>query len=235
VTLRATVLGLDGRVGGLDMKVAVNGAGARATACGKGCYSATVSPTGRPRALSLQITGYPALRFSAPAQWPADDATTIVQRADDAISSLRSLVVHSRLASDAAHEVTTIYTMQAPDRLEYHNIGGSDSIIIGNRRWDRQAAGSAWVESPQIPAIQQPAPFWPSGVVDAHVLRTARLDGRPVWVVSFLDPGTPAWFTAWVDRSSYQTLRLDMVAAAHFMHDRNGSFNAPVTITPPQP
>ena len=52
------------------------------------------------------------------------------------IGSLRTMVVHSRLASDATHEVTTTYTMQAPDRLSYHNAGGSDSIIIGNRRWD---------------------------------------------------------------------------------------------------
>jgi hypothetical protein len=51
--------------------------------------------------------------------------------------------------------------------------------------------------------------------------------------VSFLDPGTPAWFTAWVDKSSYRTLRLEMVAAAHFMHDRDVSFNAPIRIEPP--
>jgi hypothetical protein len=125
-----------------------------------------------------------------------------------------------------------MYRMAAPDRLAYHNVGGGDSIIIGNRRWDRQPGGP-WVKSQQIPALSQPAPFWPSGTTDAHVLRTARVDGRPVWVVSFLDPATPSWFTAWIDRSNYRTLRLDMVATAHFMHDRDGPFDAPVAVEPP--
>jgi hypothetical protein len=70
-------------------------------------------------------------------------------------------------------------------------------------------------------------------VTSASVLRTTTLRGHPVWVVSFADPATPAWFTAWIDRSSYRTLRLDMVAAAHFMRDRDGPFNAPITVDAP--
>jgi hypothetical protein len=89
------------------------------------------------------------------------------------------------------------------------------------------------VRSQQIPSLSQPAPFWPSGTTDAHVLRSAKVGGRPVWVVSFLDPSTPSWFTAWIDKANYRTLRLDMVATAHFMHDRNGPFDAPVEVEPP--
>jgi hypothetical protein len=51
--------------------------------------------------------------------------------------------------------------------------------------------------------------------------------------VSFFDPATPAWFTASIDRSTYRTLRLQMVAAAHFMHDVDGPFNTSVSVTPP--
>jgi len=170
--------------------------------------------------------------FAGPAQWPAPDALAIVRRAERAIDSLQTLVVRSRLASDEQHEVTTIYKMVAPDRLSYHNVGSSDSIIIGNRRWDR-AKGGRWIESPQTPAIQQPTPFWPPEITDAHVLRTERFHGHDVWVVSFLDAGTPAWFTTWIDRSTYRTLRLDMVATAHFMHDVDGPFNAPIAVEPP--
>ncbi|HEX3617143.1 MAG TPA: hypothetical protein VHU61_11440, partial [Solirubrobacteraceae bacterium] len=68
---------------------------------------------------------------------------------------------------------------------------------------------------------------------DAHVLRVARVHGRAVWVVSFLDPLTPAWFTLWVDSRSFQTLRLEMIATAHFMHNSNGRFNAPTSVEPP--
>jgi hypothetical protein len=122
--------------------------------------------------------------------------------------------------------------MVAPNRLSYHNVGGADSVLIGNKRWDRNP-GEKWVESSQFPAIVQPSPFWPSEITDAHVVRTAQVDGRDTWVVSFLDPNTPAWFTAWIDRKTFRTLRLDMVAAAHFMHDRDGPFNAPISVDAP--
>ena len=65
------------------------------------------------------------------------------------------------------------------------------------------------------------------------MLRLARVHGDPVWVVSFLDPVTPAWFTLWVDRRTYQTLRLEMIATAHFMRNRMGSFGAPLTVEAP--
>jgi hypothetical protein len=231
--LRTTVLGQNGPASGLDVAVGVDGKTATASACGAGCYRATLSGSDRPRAFSVRVRGT-TLRFAAPTQWPAPEGLQLVRRAEQTITGLHSLVVRSRLRSDASHEVTTLYKMVAPDRLEYHNLGGGDSIIIGQQRWDRDAGGK-WVESPQIPALAQPAPFWPTQVTDAHVLRTARVDGRPVWVVSFLDPATPAWFTVWIDRSSYRTLRLDMVAAAHFMRDRDGPFNAPIKIEPPGP
>jgi copper transport protein len=233
VELEATVLGFTGPVAGLDIGFGVDGRDAPATACGAGCYRATIGITKAPHEITTRIRGT-TLRFTAPREWPAPDATDIVRRAEETIDSLNTLVVHSRLGSDAEHEVTTIYRMVAPDRLAYHNVGGGDSIIIGGRRWDRQP-GEPWVASQQAPPLSQPAPFWPSNVTDAHVLRTASVGDRPVWVVSFLDPSTPSWFTAWIDRESYRTLRLDMVATAHFMHDRAGPFNAPVRVEPPAP
>jgi copper transport protein len=236
VALRATVLGFQGPVSGLDIGFAVDGERASSTPCGDGCYRATIPLRDAPRVVSTRIAGRgrPAttLRFAAPVDWPAEPAADIVRRAEETIDSLTTLVVHSRLGSDSHHEVKTTYRMVAPDRLAYHNVGGGDSIIIGNRRWDRQPGGR-WVKSQQLPALSQPAPFWPSGTTDAHVLRTATVGGRPVWVVSFLDPATPSWFTAWIDRSTYRTLRLDMVATAHFMHDRAGPFDAPVVVEPP--
>jgi hypothetical protein len=123
--------------------------------------------------------------------------------------------------------------MAAPNRLEYINGDGSASIIVGDRRWDRTSATAPWVERTQDPPVKSPAPFWPARFTDAHVLRTATIDGRPVWVISFLDPVTPAWFTAWVGRSNYETLRLQMITTAHFMHDVNGPFDEPLRITPP--
>jgi hypothetical protein len=65
------------------------------------------------------------------------------------------------------------------------------------------------------------------------VLSEARVDGRPVWVVSFTNPTAPAWFTVWIDRESYRTLRLRMTAAAHFMFHRYLEFDRPLRIVAP--
>jgi hypothetical protein len=232
VELRATVLGFDGPADGLDVRFTVDGKSDDAGGCGKGCYDATLPAGSKPRSIAMQIAGQGNLRFAGPAEWPAPSGLEIVRHAEQEIGSLRTLVVHSRLASDAQHEVTTVYRMVAPNRLAFRNDDGAESVIIGTHRWDKPAGGK-WTASRQFPPISQPAPFWGPDVTDAHVLRTTRVDGRPVWVVSFLDPSTPAWFTAWVDRSTYRTVRLEMVAVAHFMHDRDGPFDAPVSVQPP--
>lgn len=232
VDARATVLGFNGPQSGLNLSFNRE----HATACGPGCYGATVS--GPPKRLAVRLSGpgHPlkTLHFTGPAQWPAPAALDIVRRSEAAINELQTLVVRSHLASDAKHAVTTTYKMVAPDRLAYVNTDGSASVIIGNRRWDRSAAGAKWRSSPQVPALRQPAPFWPPGITNARVLRSDRVGGKPAWVVSFLDPATPAWFTAWIDRASYRTLRLEMVATAHFMRDRDGPFDAPLRVEPPK-
>jgi copper transport protein len=237
VGLRATILGFKGPVAGLDVRFGVQNRQSTASSCGAGCYGATIPLVGKPRALSVRVAGpgrNPAtLHFAGPTQWPAPPGLAIVRRAERTIDGLQTLVVHSRLASDAKHEVTTVYKMAAPDRLSYRNGDGSGSVIIGHTRWDTDN-GKRWVKSPQDPALQQPAPFWPPAITNPRVLRIDRVDGRPVWVVSFLDAATPAWFTAWVDRSTYRTLRLEMVATAHFMHDRDGPFDAPLSVEPPK-
>jgi copper transport protein len=239
--LRATVLGPNGPVSGLGLRFIVSGVStahfAAASACGPGCYQARLPIPRRlgPILLRIDAPGRDptTLTLAPPARLPAPAAATIVRRATAKIHHLRTLVIHSRLASDAHHKVTTTYQAVAPDRLAYQNSDGSAAIIIGDRRWDRSSRRGRWHESPQQPPIRQPVPFWPARFADAHLLRRGRVHGDPAWVVSFLDPVTPAWFTLWVDPRTYQTLRLEMVATAHFMHNSNGRFNAPITVEPP--
>jgi hypothetical protein len=108
--------------------------------------------------------------------------------------------------------------------------GGSDAIIIGDRRWDRDSPGGKWERSSQTP-LRQPVPFWTS-VNDAHLLGTTRVAGRPAWRVSFYDAQIPAFFAIAIDKKTLRTLDLGMTTAAHFMHHRYTGFNAPVTIAP---
>lgn len=240
LVLQATVLGQDGGgVAGLDVTFRVQGTASetstKATACGSGCYRAHVAASGKPVTVSISIAGGgrspSTVRFLLPTQWPPPRATTLVAQATRVFRGLRTLITHERLASSTTNVVNTTYEAVAPNRLAYQIAGGSDAIIIGDRRWDRGRPGGKWQRSSQEP-LRQPAPFWAS-VRDAHIIGTTNVDGRSAWLVSFYDPGTPAFFTIAVDRKTLRTLDLRMTAAAHFMHHRYTGFNAPVAIAPP--
>jgi hypothetical protein len=124
--------------------------------------------------------------------------------------------------------------LKAPNQVEYTIRGGAAAVVIGERRWDRDHPGAPWRRSQQLPALTVPEPAWGSVATNAHILGKARVGGRPVWVVSFANPTTPAWFTAWIDRRTYRTLRLRMTAAAHFMFHRYLEFDRPLRIVPPR-
>jgi hypothetical protein len=121
----------------------------------------------------------------------------------------------------------------APDRLAYEiEGGGGTGVIVGQQRWDRSEGGS-WQESPAL-RLHQPQPFW-AVATDAHVVGGSRIGTRPVWRVSFFDPKTPGWFLVSIDKQDGRTLDVRMWAAAHFMHDVYGQFDAPIKIVPPAP
>ena len=64
--------------------------------------------------------------------------------------------------------------------------------------------------------------------------RLAATADRCAHFQTFFDPSTPSWFHAAIDQKTYRTLELDMTAAAHFMHDIYGPFNAPMRLHPPK-
>jgi hypothetical protein len=236
VLLQASALDSQGQgASRLDVRFAVQGVVKTGTACGAGCYRATLATKGRPRAVEVDVRDGPAptrWRVALPTVWPPRDASALVARAGRVWRSLRSLSFRERLASGPGQTITSTWRMQAPDRLAYQVQGGWAGVIVGDRRWDRPSSGGRWVPSAQTP-VTQPVPFWVS-VTDAHVLGTATAQGRPVWRVSFFDPGTPAWFSVALDRATLRTLELQMVTTAHFMSDVYGSFNTTPPIQPPR-
>jgi hypothetical protein len=198
--------------------------------CGSGCYRA-LSPKPVRRRVVIEVAGG-AVPFALPAE-PAP-AERIVRRASRVFRSLRSLVYVESLRSSPARGIVTTWKLVAPNRLSYRIRGGAAAVVIGQRRWDRGQPGAKWQRSQQIPALTVPEPTWGDVAVDGHLLGLGRVRGRPVWIVSFVNPATPAWFTAWIDRTDYRTLQLRMTAAAHFMFHRYLQFNAPVRIVPPR-
>lgn len=163
--------------------------------------------------------------------WLAPKAAAIVARAEQVYGQLKTLVVHENLASDPIHRVASVYREVAPNSLEVTSSNGAQAIIVGSKRWDR-VGSEPWQSSSltPFPAIR---PFWVGLVQDAALLGTATVTGRPTWIVSFAAPQMPAFFTVWIDRENYRTLRLRMTTAAHFMRHEYGPFDAPLTITSP--
>lgn len=230
--VQASVLGGQGEgVKGLSVSFSAGGSSETATSCGAGCYRAKVSAPGTPRAVTVEI-GSTRWRVALPSTWPPPDATRLIARAERVWRSLRSLSFRERLASGPGEAAESSWRVGAPDRIAYDVDGGYSAVIVGGSRWDRAPGSQRWRKSPQT-SVTQPVPTWVS-VTDAHVLGTTMVAGDPAWRISFFDPGTPGWFTIVVDRRTYRTLEVDMIATAHFMRDRYGDFNSAAPIVPPR-
>ena len=225
VLAQASVLGGQGE-GVSGLAVSLNGKPAED--CGSGCYRARLA--GRPRGVTVHVRNTD-WHVRLPTPWPPRDATAIVDQATAAWRGLDSLSFDEHLASDAVHATRSTWRIQTPGKVAYSVAGGPDGIVIGDRRWDRATPNGKWVESRQS-RLTQPVAAW-TAVQNAHVLGEGVLRGRRVWRVSFFDPGTPAWFTAAIDKKTYHTLATDMIATAHFMHDVYGGFNATPAIKAP--
>jgi hypothetical protein len=228
--LTATVLSSSGEAAsGLGLSFRVETSSLPARPCGPGCYTAS-APRRALRRVGVVLPGR-EVAFVIPSE--ARPAAGIVARAARVFSGLHSLVYVESLRSGPKGGLLTTWRLKAPNEVTYDIRGGASAVIIGQRRWDRDRPGAHWRRSQQIPALRVPQPTWGDVAANAHVLGTARVAGRPVWVVSFANPTTPAWFTAWIDRRTYRTLRLRMTAAAHFMSHRYVAFDRPLRIAPP--
>jgi hypothetical protein len=200
-------------VNGLDVTVA----GAPTSACGPGCYEAQTSARG---AVAVSVAGR-RLVFHVPRAAP--DASGLVARISRTFRSLRSVTYVERLASSVRNHIVSTFTLEAPDRLEYQIQGGSRGIVIGTKRWDDCVPSSSSI-------LPQPATIWGTPITNAHLLARTRTED----IVSFLNPGVPAWFVLHVDRRTLRPRNLDMVATAHFMHHTYRGFNAPRRVFPPK-
>jgi hypothetical protein len=237
--LSVTVIGPDGTgMAGLRVGLALRSgrdAEAAAAACGPGCYRASLPLGGAPRSATVRIRQLgrlpSAVTVGFPAAWPPPPAAALARRATRVFDALSSITIDERLASSATSVTHTFWRLEAPNRLSYTIRGGSQAVIVGPRRWDRDP-GADWRESPQTP-VRQPTPTWGGAPAHAALLGATTVDGAPALRISFADPKIPAWYTLTVDRRTLRTLRLDMIAPAHFMHHAYGGFDAPRRIRPP--
>jgi copper transport protein len=239
IELQTTVAGGDGKgESALTVRYRLRASGGETAApallCGSGCYRALLPRRGRPRSLLVTIAGPgrrpSSLAFVLPSRWSPPQASALLRRATSAWQQLRSLVIKERLGSDATHVLHTRYELEAPDKLSYRIAGGSQAVVIGARRWDRQP-GQPWKES-SATRLSEPALQW-TRATNVRLFGSGTVAGRPVWVISFYDPSFGGFFEIWVDKTSGRTLQLTLIAAAHFMHHRYSHFNAPLTVVAP--
>jgi hypothetical protein len=234
LVLQASVVGPQGEgVSGLDVRFRVQGSAAEGRSCGPGCYRAAVTPVAPPTTVDVVVTGDATGRWSVPlpTRWPPADAGQEMARAERVWRALRSLSFEETLSSGPTSAVASSWQLQAPDRLAYQVVGGASGVIIGAHRWDKVAPGKPWKKGPQS-RIHQPTPPWVE-VTNARIVGRTTARGRPALVITFFDPKTPGWFRVVVDRDTFRTYDLHMVATAHFMHDRMHSFDRTAPIRPP--
>jgi len=213
-----TVIGPDGNgLNGLSVQIG----GVTTLPCGPGCYAA-ISPVSR---ADVTVDGR-RLAFRLPAR--ARPGGAIVEQATRVFRRLHSVRYLERLASSPRDRVTADFTLESPNRLEYRIRGGASGIIIGARRWDRPAGGK-WVASPQDPT-PQPEPIWAGAFTNAYVLEAT----PATYVVSFVKPVGPVWFTLVLDRHTLLPRSLNMTAPSHFMTHRYSRFNAPSRVKAPR-
>jgi hypothetical protein len=209
-----------------------------ASPCGSGCYGAYIPGTIPPLQIAVALGANHAqeVTFPMPAKWPAPKADAIVARADTAWRKLHTLVWHDSLSDGTGVTLHTLYKVVAPNRLSFGIQGGSENgegqVIIGTLGWQR-FPGQPWSKAQQRTPVHQPIPLWVSAV-DAHVIGEVTDHGRPAWRITFFDPKTPGWFTADIDKQTHHTMKIQMIADYHFMHDDYGPFNAPIKITSPK-
>jgi hypothetical protein len=195
--------------------------GVKAGSCGPGCYGAFVPLK---RTAIVDVDGK-RLTFGIPAH--PESASALVAKATRVFRALRSVEYVERLASSPRNKVISDFTLERPNKLEYRIHDGASGIIIGARRWDRSRTGP-WVESGQTP-LPQPEPIWAGHFTNAFLL-----DATPTtYVVSFMKPLGPTWFTVRLDRKTLRPRDLRMTTAAHFMRHRYTFFDRPPKITPP--
>jgi len=229
--LTATVLSGSGEPeSGLVVSFRLGSSSVAARPCGKGCYSAVVPSGASLRRVDVALAGGSVV-FRVPAT--TRPGMAIVTRATRAFRRLRSLVYVESLRSGPTKGLVTTWRFEAPDRLSYRIHGGRASgIVIGSRRWDQLKPGARWAES-ESTAVRVPQATWGGPVTNARVLGSGRVGSHPVWIVSFVTPSVPAWFTASIDRHTYRTLRLRMTAGGHFMVHRYVAFDRSLRIVPP--
>ncbi|HEY2327852.1 MAG TPA: copper resistance protein CopC [Gaiellaceae bacterium] len=208
-----TLLGPDG--GGANGR-AVSIDGSRAAACGSGCYEGAAHA-----GAVLVRVGARSVRFTISATAPS--ASALLTRVTTDYRAQRSTSFDESLSSGLGTTLTTRFVLVAPDSLSYAIRDGSQAIVIGAHRWDRESSRGRWIKSTQTP-LDVMHPYW-GLVTNVHLVAPN--------TVTFLDRSIPAWFRVTLGGAPLLPRLTHMTAAAHFMVDRYVGYGNSPAPSPP--
>jgi methionine-rich copper-binding protein CopC/putative copper export protein len=169
-----------------------------------------VNVTSSGRTFRVAVAGT-TLRFDVPGKLRSGAA--LLHRATHMYDALPAVSLTEALSSGPGNHQTSVFHERAPNRIAYRiesstqaGITGSESIVIGSRRWDRKPGGS-WQLSPQG-EIRVPRTYWGSQARNVYIVGPDEL--------TFYDPQVRAWYRLRLAPSGLPA-QLTMIGAAHFM------------------
>lgn len=234
------VSGAQVRVAVRDLQAgAVGGISAFAQELGQGTYWAALTLPSKGRwAFDVAVSTNSSegvASFVVP--WPVGSAQELLKMVDDAMNTLQTLSGDEEL-TDGRATLYTHYEFQAPSRMHLVTQGVErlERYALGGIRYDKIGSGT-WSQEPW-PAeggFRWPFYSFASTAEDVVLLGREQIDGTDCLVLAFRDGPSGAMYRMWVGASDYLIRKYRMIMPGHYMTVRYYGFNAPLTITPPQP
>lgn len=205
--------------------------------CGPGCFDFALPRV--PARLDVRASERGRVQsVSLPARWlPGREraARALLGRAETVMRGLPSLRETERVTSGPGTLAVTRYRLRAPDRLAFVTDRGVAAIQIGQRRWLR-VPGRPWRERDDAGGVAFSTRSWFALTPYARSVRlldVRRRQGRALWHLALMDPGTPVWIRVWIDQDSGRVVGERLVARARQVDRRFSAAGPPVTVRPP--
>jgi copper transport protein len=213
------------------------------TGCGVGCREAQLQVA--PAVLTVRAGRYTA---RLPIRWrPGGDALArrLLKTVEVGQLELRDVRIHEILRGGPGTPNLTDYRLAAPDRFAFrisrgpHPVG--DTIITGNREWQRSSGQRSWQESSYGGSTR---PFdaksylgwWTPYARRPRLMRLhQRADGEiaDIATIAEIEGVGAVWLRLRLDVTHRRLLRLRMITAGHFMTQVWSAFDRPLQIQPP--
>ncbi|MCM8747482.1 copper resistance protein CopC/CopD [Thermomicrobium sp. CFH 73360] len=197
-------------------------------------YATTIDLTANLWSMAVYVLGpdtgeVPPARFQIPI--PVPDTRALLDLTDKAMNRLQAAEERTELTSGGP-VVKTVIQYRAPNQAAYSVLvpgrPTTETVIIGDRRYDRVAGGD-WTMSPWPSST----PFrWPTfryaqTAEDVRLLGIESIEGISCYKIAFYDPTSETHYRLWIGIDDFLVRRYEMMAPGHYMIGRFDRFDDP--------